>query len=340
MACINRALQDEAARRARVVEARQITEQSHLYQNRAQTVIDTVREAEHDRDIAATAEDRIAWIIGCGRTGSTWLAEMLADVPGIRRWHEPYFGRFFKHLQDRPEDLDRSSSFFAKRHQKVWLDGLRQMFFRMVHDRYPQFGRHALVVKEVNTPEIYPWVSTLFPAGRLIHLVRDPFDTLDSYLSLQKSGSWNDQFGDKDDPLSEDNVRRTEKHIHSTMLQALEAYEQFPADRRLQVSYEDLLVDARLQVQLCGKLVSIKVSDDDARATAEKHDFNNYKDTGDLKFRRKGKAGVWKTSENFTPQVRQIATQILGQLRARLGYRDEPTSSDDASCRSESESNV
>ena len=337
MACINAALRDESTRRAKVVEARRITEQSHLYHHRAQSVIETVRKSEHDRDIAATAENKIAWIIGCGRTGSTWLAEMLADVPGIRRWHEPYFGRFFKHIQDRPEDLERSSSFFAKRHQKVWLDGLREMFFRMVHDRYPQFGRHALVVKEVNTPEIYPWVSTLFPAGRIIHLVRDPFDTLDSYLSLQKPGSWNEQFGDKDDPLSEENVRRTAKHIHSTMIQALEAYERFPAERRLQVSYEDLLTDARLQVQLCGKLVSIEVSDDDARATAEKHDFNTYKDTGDLKFRRKGQAGVWKTSENFTPDVRQIAAQILGQLRARLGYRDEPTSSDDASCRSDSE---
>ncbi|MCP4783103.1 MAG: glycosyltransferase [Fuerstiella sp.] len=336
MACIDAALRDESARRIRVVEARQITEQSHLYQHRAQTVIDAVREAEHDRDIAATAEDRIAWMIGCGRTGSTWLA----DVPGIRRWHEPYFGRFLKHIQDRPADLDRSSSFFAKRHQKVWLNGLREMFFRMVHDRYPQFGRHALVVKEVNTPEIYPWISTLFPAGRLIHLVRDPFDTLDSYLSLQQPGSWNDQFGDKDDPLSEENVDRTAKHIHSTMIQALAAYEQFPADRRLQVSYEDLLADAPLQVQLCGKLVSVEVSDDDARATKEKHNFNNYKDTGELKFRRRGQAGVWKTSENFTPQVRQIATHILGQLRARLGYRDEPTSSADASCRSESEFNV
>jgi hypothetical protein len=326
-ACINASLSDKAARREKVRQARRITEESHLYQQRAQTVIRTVRESEHEKDIAATSEDKIAWIIGCGRTGSTWLAEMLADVPGIRRWHEPYFGRFFKHLQDRPEEQDRSSSFFAKRHQKIWLDGLREMFFRMVHDRYPQFGRHALVVKEVNAPEIYPWISTLFPAGRLIHLVRDPFDTLDSYLSLQRPGSWNEQFGDKDDPLSEENVRRTAKHIHSTMTRSLDAYDRFPADRRLQVSYEDLLNDAALQVKLCGKLVAVEVSDDHARATAEKHDFSNHKDTGELQFRRKGQAGVWKTSDNFTVEVRQIAAQVLGQLRARLGYR---TDSDDS----------
>ena len=227
MACINTALNDESERRTKIEEARQITEAAHLYHHRAETLIQAIRNGEHSQNPAAPAEEKIAWIIGCGRTGSTWLAEMLADLPKIRRWHEPYFGRFLRHLQDRPDDVDRASSFFARRHQSVWVDGLRRMFFAMVKDRYPQFGQHALFIKEVNTPEIYPWISTLFPACRLVHLVRDPFDTLDSYLDLQKPGSWNKQFGDTNEPLSETNVRRTAEHIRSTMVQAI---------RRLRIS--------------------------------------------------------------------------------------------------------
>ena len=123
--------------------------------------------------------------------------------------------------------------------------------------------------------------------------------------------------------MSEMNVRRTAEHIRSTMTHALTAFENFPEDRRLQVSYEDLLRDPIRQLQLCGSLVLTEVSAEDAKKTVEKHDFSNHKDTGELKFRRKGKTGVWKESPNFTPEVRQISENILGQLRARLGYRDE-----------------
>ena len=128
---------------------------------------------------------------------------------------------------NRPEDLKRRSSFFCARHQEVWLKGLRELFFNMVRDRYPQFGRHGLAVKEVNTPELYGWLRGLFPAGRMVLLIRDPFDILDSYLDLQKPGSWNERFGDATAPLSEANVRRTAEHIRSTMSLAVDAYEAF-----------------------------------------------------------------------------------------------------------------
>ena len=318
---IEQALADDAERQSRAARAREITESAHLYQHRAQTLIQTLRDAERQRSVSHSAEERIAWIIGCGRTGSTWLAEMLAELPRIRRWHEPYFGRFLRHLHDRPQEVDRASSFFARRHQQIWLEGLRELFFRMVHDRYPQFGRHALVVKEVNTPEVYGWLHHLFPAGRIIHLVRDPFDTLDSYLDLQKPGSWNEQFGRGGDPLDMRNLRRTVEHIRSTMTLALKAFEDFPPKQRIQVSYEQLLEDPIAQLQACGTLISVEVSIEDAESAVEKHSFQNYQETGTLQFRRRGEAGAWKESDNFTPQVLAIAEESLGPLRGRLGYQ-------------------
>jgi hypothetical protein len=307
---------------ARAERAREITLAGHLYEHRAAELLSELRQAEQTRTADGLAEDRIAWIVGCGRSGSTWLAEMLGSLPNLRRWHEPYFGRFFRHLHERPDDLDRQSSFFSRRHQTVWLQGLRELFFNMVRDRYPQFGRHALVVKEVNTPEIYDWLRILFPTGRMILLGRDPYDVLDSYLDLQKPGSWNERFGDSGAPLSEANVRRTAEHIRSTLNQAIVAYEAFPVEQRLHVAYEDLLHDPVPHLVACGKLVGEALTEKAARKVAEKHKFNKYKQTGTLQFRRRGQAGGWRTSENFTPEVRQIAVEILGPLRGRLGYRD------------------
>lgn len=320
---IRQALADEPDRRARVALAQRITLKEHLYEHRAAELVGRLRAAEQERAVGGTAEDRIAWIIGCGRTGSTWLAEMLGDLPGIRRWHEPYFGRLFRHVHERPGDLRRSSSFFCLKHQEVWLKGFRELFFQMVRDRYPQFGRHSLVVKEVNTPELYGWLGALFPAGRMILLIRDPFDVLDSYLDLQKPGSWNERFGDSEATLSEANVARTAEHIRSTMRAAIDAYEAFPVGQRLRISYEQLLENPVPHLLACGKLISVENAEETAAEVAEKHRFAHYQKTGALEFRRHGRVGVWKESGNFTAEVLAVAQKVLGPLRGMLGYADD-----------------
>jgi hypothetical protein len=322
IAALQSAWRDEPARRAKVMAAREITLHEHLYEHRAGTLISTVRQAEEERQGAS--DHKLAWIIGCGRTGSTWLAEMLGDLPRIRRWHEPYFGRFLKHVNEHPEDEERRASFFFKRHRQVWIDGLRDLFFRMARERFSQFGRHALVVKEVNTPEMYPWLAALFPAAKLILLVRDPFDVLDSYLDLQKPGSWNQSFTATEENVAE-RVRHTAEHIRATLVLALEAFNAFPLEQRLQLTYEDLLRDAAPRLQQCGELLGMKVSAAAAREAIAKHAFSKYEQTGELQFRRRGEAGVWRSSGNFTPEVLAIAEDVLGPMRGRLGYTQQPT---------------
>lgn len=316
------ALQDVDQRRIRVRQAQEITLRDHLYGNRAESLIRVL----HDRAVEQTdveqLEDRIAWVTGCGRTGSTWLSEMLAELPGVRRWHEPYFGRFFRHVHERPADLDRPSSFYSMRHKGVWLDGLRDMFFRMVRERYPQIGRHALIVKEINTPEVFDWIGSLFRSSGMILLIRDPFDVLDSYLDLQKPGSWNSQFGEKKVETVESMAERTAGHIRDNLSTAVKAYDRFPEARKLLVRYEDLLDSPAPVLVECGRLVGQQVSSEQAQAAVEAHQFEKYEKTGALQFRRHGRAGVWRESGNFTDSVAEIANVILGPLRVRLGYGD------------------
>lgn len=321
LVAIRRGLSDEPGRISRTERAREITLAGHLYDHRAAELIATLRSATDELQQTGASEDRVAWIVGCGRTGSTWLADMLGDLPKIRRWHEPYFGRFLQHVDQHPEDLDRQASFFSRRHLQVWTSGLRELFFRMVRERFPQFGRHALVVKEVNTPEIYPWLHILFPQGRIILLNRDPYDVLDSYLDLQKPGSWNQSFGDAS-ARALIRARQAAEHIRNTTVMALNAYEAFPLERRLTISYEALLEDPVPTLVACGELLSVAVTRDSAEAVARKHSFENYQQTGSLQFRRQGKAGTWKTSANFTEEILTLAHEILAPLRARLGYRE------------------
>ncbi|MGV3486085.1 MAG: glycosyltransferase family protein [Planctomycetaceae bacterium] len=328
LATIREALGDDEVRFAKVDRARKITLARHLYEHRAAALVAEVRSAEDAKSTLKAGEQQIAWIIGCGRTGSTWLAEMLGDLPRIRRWHEPYFGRFFQHINERPEERERRASFFFKRHEPIWIDGLRELFFRMVRERYPQFGRHGLVVKEVNAPEFYPWIQRVFPGVRLILLVRDPYDVLDSYLDLQRPGSWNQTFAadSEDADKKAAKVRIAATHIRHTMHSSLQTYDSFPVDQRIWLTYEQLLEDAGTCLQACAKLLSIEVDAETAQDVVDKHSFSRYekRHTGPLQFRRRGQAGGWKDSDNFGPDVLGIAQAELGPLRRRLGYPDEP----------------
>lgn len=314
------ALDHESGRRARVEQAREITLQGHLYQHRTTTLLNVLRDRAAERSDASQFENRMAWITGCGRTGSTWLSEMLGELPGIRRWHEPYFGRFLKHVHERPADLERVSSFFAAQFENVWVQGLRNMFHQMVSQRYPQIGEHSLIVKEVNTPEVFEWIRPLFKSSGMLLLVRDPFDILDSYLDLQKPGSWNTQFGESGKADGAAQAERTATHISETLWLAYRAYEKFPDSQKLMVRYEDLLTDPAPVLMACGRLVQQNVTEEQANAAAEAHRFDKYEKTGELEFRRFGRAGSWQVAGNFTAEITTIAERLLGPLRVKLGY--------------------
>lgn len=317
---LQKAMDDPAERSWRVRQAREIVCDGHLYDHRARRVLEVVQKPAvagrpHD------GEDRLAFLIGCGRTGSTWLSEMLGDLPGVRKWHEPYFGRMFRHLYDRPDERQRAASFYSQQHQAAWLRGARELFYQSVQDRFPGFPRHALIVKEVNTPEFFEWIWPVFRAARLIFLQRDPFDVLDSYLSLQKPGSWNKHFGGVEREGAGPVVERTALHIKELMTASLDAYERYPGEQRLLLRYEDLLQDPIPGLIRCARLIGAEVTDEQAQSVAEQHRFENYTKTGPLEFRRFGKAGSWKSSGNYTPEVTETAENLLGPLRARLGYR-------------------
>jgi hypothetical protein len=70
----------------------------------------------------------------------------------------------------------------------------------------------------------------------------------------------------------------------------------------------------------------VAATKEQCEAVAKAHAFDRYETTGTLAFRRSGKAGGWRDSANFSPQVREVAQEVLGALRSSLGYRDSDAS--------------
>ncbi|WP_372894384.1 sulfotransferase [Stieleria sp.] len=338
---VDRAIADDADRRKRVARAKSITDQAHLYRHRSETLLKllarqraqntTVRVTTGHFDAAdahaesgvtdkrdGVAEERLAWLIGCGRTGSTWLCEMLDALPEMRGWHEPYFGRLVQHLADRPDERKRPSAFFFDGNGKAGLRAIREAFYEVARTKYPGFGGEALVVKEVNTPELFAMIEELFPLSRMLFLVRDPFDVLDSYIDMRQPGSWNRASNDR----SSSDPRHLAKHIASAFGRAADAFDAFEASQKLLIRYESMIDGTAGELTRICSFLGSQPKPEEIEQVLDRFRFDRHKDTGPGAFRRHGRPGVWRDSPHFTPPVRETAERILGDLRDRFGYTE------------------
>ncbi|HZP80750.1 MAG TPA: sulfotransferase [Chthonomonadaceae bacterium] len=265
----------------------------------------------------------LCWIFGAGRSGSTWLLELLSHLEDTRVWHEPYFEVFY-HLYKDPGDLNRDGAFFSNAYRAVWTEGARHLFLAVAKARYGDLGLDTkLVIKDVNAPSLCPFFSEVFPRSRYLLLLRDPFDILDSYIDMQRPGSWNPTFNAAKfgQELSLERIRSTAEHIRKDFSMSVSGYDLVASDLRIQVRYEEMLAQPVENLARCAEFLGVPTpSQEELQRIVEARSFDKHEATGRQQFRRFGKAGIWQTSGNFTPEVTAVAQEVLGDLRARLGY--------------------
>jgi len=155
---------------------------------------------------------RLAWIFGSSRSGSTWLLRMLADLDGIVPIDDPHLGH---HLgvwrpiplawaigeEDAPElttllDLKAGEPgyFFAERYRDSWWRPLRELIEARFQAQARELngslsGSATFVVKEPGS-HAAPLLADLFPESKLVFLLRDGRDVVDSWLDAYREGSW------------------------------------------------------------------------------------------------------------------------------------------------------
>src|SRR5262245_2980649 len=155
-------------------------------------------------------DDRLAWIFGSSRSGSTWLLRMLSALDGVVPIDDPHLGH---HLgvwrpislawstAEQPPPLttldrvkhDKDSYFFSDRYRDAWAPALRQL----IVDRFdaearaaPRPGVEPLVVVKEPGSHVADRIVELFPSSRVVFLLRDGRDVVDSWLAAYRPGSW------------------------------------------------------------------------------------------------------------------------------------------------------
>jgi len=279
-----------------------------------------------DRPNAVNPENMI-WVFGIGRSGNTWLLDMVRGVGNHQTWDEPYVGRLFGefYLQHATAGtLSRVNFIMGDPTRKGWTKSIRNFVLDGASYSHPRLGPgDYLVIGEHNSSVGAPLLMEALPESRMILLVRDPRDVIASNLDGARKGGWLHQWREKGEEeyhaLAEKkpNVyvqELAEKYLHEVGL-AKQAYDSHKG-RKVLVRYEDLRADTLSTMQRIYSTLEIPVNDEKLAQVVAKYSWENVpeKDKGKGKFTRKATPGGWK-EDLTTEQARIIEEETAPLLR-------------------------
>lgn len=292
-------------------------------------------------------ETRLAWIFGSSRSGSTWLLKMLSDLEGVVPIDDPHLGHHlgvwrpiplaWAACEDPPElstllelKADEPGYFFAARHREAWWEPLRDLIAARFEAQAAEAGTDdparasAYVVKEPGS-HVAPLLADLFPESKLIFLLRDGRDVVDSWLDAYSDGSWAIPGGAF--PVSEEGRIPLIKWLSTVWVYrsraVKEAFDSRGEGDRIQIRYEEL----RGETELCLERICALIGIDGARvpAVVAAHRFEKLPRTkrGRRSFTRQARPGGWR--DNLSAAEQRAMHEAMGPALLEFGYEvDEP----------------
>jgi len=291
-------------------------------------------------------ESRLVWIVGSPRTGSSWLLRMLASHGRVVAIDEPqigwYLGPFVSDLPGGSADdldlsnftlrvlqRDRAAQFFAETFAAVWAPQLG----RLIRERFYAHARlfpaqdtsapSLVVIKEPNGSQSIDVLMRAVPRARLLFLLRDGRDVVDSELAANLPDSWvTREFpGLRGIPEAERLnfvVQSAHKWLWRTEI-VQRTCDRYPSQSHL-VRYEDLVADPAGQLGGILDWLGLACTSQELESCVERYAFQRISAgvTGPTEFFRSGQPGAWRT--NLRADEQAALERILGPTLRGLGY--------------------
>jgi Sulfotransferase family len=297
--------------------------------------------------VGADFESRLIWMFGSPRSGSNWLLSLLAEDKSIVPINEPFIGHYLAPLMIDtpgivPSDLDvesftisrwhrdneGASDFFRPEFTDVWMPLLRKLllgrFFAhaVKHPAPARLSRTLVVIKEPVGSESADLIMQTLPRARLLFLLRDGRDVVDSELAANLRGSWISR-----DPAVRgiDQTERLAFAARSAFMwlwrtQVVQlAFDAHPGPKYL-VRYEDLRRDPERELRALFDWLQIGPSQDELTNWIHRHSFERLPERtkGPTEFFRSAEPGRWRKS--LTVEEQCAVDQIIGKKLHELGY--------------------
>lgn len=284
-------------------------------------------------------------------TRHPWRRLRLATTgrePRVIPIDEPYLAQHLEPLvplRSDPADLSKPalmtlnetrgkdpSYFFSERFASAWRPALRELILRRFAAQVESFeNEHGssglpVLIKEPNGSYGAELTMSLLPAARMIFLLRDPRDVIDSFMDAMSEGGWLSSAAYmRTLATAEDRLGFARSEARSWLERTravMRAYDSHPEALRYRLSYEDLRADP--EPVLRGLLEWL--GDDRGRvalrAAIAHNAFESIPDDrrGIGKIRRAATPGLWR--ERLSAAEQEAIEQIAGPTFHELGYGD------------------
>jgi hypothetical protein len=295
-------------------------------------------------DDSEKVESRVVWLFGSPRSGTTWLVMMVAQHPSIVIMNEPTIGYHLSpFLSNEPgyraEDLDLGTftirrvmeddpnKFFAAKYADVWVPGLRRLLNDrlLAHLERDHAGANdpetLLLVKEPNGSQSADVIMRAQPEARLLFLLRDGRDVVDSELASFAVGGWQEQHFDHMRGVTDEErldfvTRSAYQWLWRTEV-VQTAFARHPGPKHM-LRYEDLLREPERQVAELFEWLDVSLEPIDVTAVVDRLRFEKLPSRGANKFNRIATPGAWR--DNLRPDERAAVQDILRAKLRELGY--------------------
>ena len=272
-------------------------------------------------------EKKLVWVLGTPRSGSTWLTMGLLDHEQNVIWNEPFIGKIFQVAKETVISKTRLKSlFFDNRFKKnCWLPILRKLLITRAY-YHSQNLEQNIIIKEPTGGGGAEILMECLPNSKLIFLLRDGRDVVDSFMDAIKPDSWK---GSRKVQLDEENnekkhnkkIRQYSEMWNSFISSVSNAYETHNPDLRLLVKYEDLRKDTFPELKKIYDFIGIKITDEELKRKIDELAYENVADSnkGEGKKIRTAKPGGYM--DNFNEKEIELMNSIMSDTLKMMGYQ-------------------